>query len=135
MNDFDPYDDDAPILTADQTDALDQLHGWITHEIAESHLTNDKERSEKLFGQRRSVSAGMSAAGPEGEVADAGYFGYSPDDREVLADRRAALTRELHEAVAQKDSYRAGRLDRERNELTEDLYGNGAIVGAGGRAL
>jgi hypothetical protein len=59
------------------------------------------------------------------------------EEREALEDRREELTRELHDAVAQKDSYRAraGRLDRERGDLTEELYGNGDIVGAGGRSL
>ena len=135
MSGIDPYDDEAPELTADQRDALDQLHGWMAHQIAEAHLTNDKPRAETLAGHRSTVSEGLSGGGPVAEVTDADYYGYGPDDREALADRRAALTRELHEAVAQKDSYRAGRLDRERSELTGELYGNGAIVGAGGRAL
>ncbi len=131
MNGMDHYEDGTEDLTAEQRGALDQLHGWMAHQIAEAHLTNDKPLAEELADYRRLVSAGLSAE----PSAAADSAPAERDGREALEDRREALTRELHEAVSNKDSYRAGRLDRERNELTEDLYGNGDIVGAGSRSL
>ena len=116
-------------MSAEQRNALDQLHGWITHGIAEAHLTGDRVRLEQLTGQRGMISNGLSA---EPALAPAPL---GRDERDLVENRRVELTRELHDAVAQKDSYRAGRLDRERNELTEGLYGNGEIVGASGRSL
>lgn len=135
MSDLDYHDGGAGDLTADQRDALNQLHARITHDIAEAHLTGDKARVEQVVDYRRTVSEGLSGGDLAGEPAVADLHGYERADREDLEDRRAELTRELHEAVAQKDSYRAGRLDRERGDLTEELYGNGEIVGAGGRSL
>ena len=129
------YDDDGDKLSAEQLDALDQLHGRMAHDIAEAHLTGDKSRAELLAGYRHLVSDGLSGDDQAMEPAAADIHGYGRDEREALEDRREELTRELHEAVANKESYRAERLDRERNELTEDLYGNGEIVGAAGRSL
>lgn len=135
MSELDYHDGGGGDLTADQRDALNQLHARITHDIAEAHLTGDKARVEQVVDYRRTVSEGLSGGDLAGEPAVADLHGYERADREDLEDRRAELTRELHEAVAQKDSYRAGRLDRERGDLTEELYGNGEIVGAGGRSL
>lgn len=131
MSGLDYYDDWVEELTVDQRDALGQLHGKIAHDIAEAHLTGDKTRAEKLAGDRHTVSNGLS---------EESFWAEAPapverDERDGLEDRREELTRELHDAVANKDSYRAGRLDRERTELTEELYGNGVIVGADGRSL
>lgn len=131
MSGLDNYDIGAETLNADQQDALDQLHGWMAHQIADAHLTGDKDSADSMAAQRREISD---------EMAPASFAAVEPaplqrDDRETLEDQRAALTRELHEAVANKDSFRAERLDRERGELTEGLYGNGEIVGAGGRSL
>lgn len=131
MSGLDNYDDGVGNLNGDQRDALDQLHGWMAHRIAEAHLTGDKTAAESLANHRRAVSDGLRAET---------FTAVEPaplqrDDRETLEDRREELTRELHDAVANKDSYRAERLDRERGELTEGLYGNGEIVGAGGRSL
>lgn len=131
MNGIDFYDDGAKDLTADQRDALGQLHGRIAHDIAEAHLTGDKARADEMAGYRRMVSDGLSAD----PFVAADPAPLERDERDALEDRREELTRELHEAVASKDSYRAGRLDRERTELTEGLYGNGEIVGTGGRSL
>ena len=135
MSGMDYYNDGAEELSAEQRNALDQLHSKIAHDIAEAHLTNDKPRAEQLAGYRRVVSDGLSGSKPAVEPAAVDLYGYGRDEREALEDRRTELTRELHDAVANKDSYRAERLDRERNELTEDLYGNGAVVGADGRSL
>ena len=135
MSGMDYYDDGAEEMTAEQLNALDQLHGKMAHDIAEAHLTNDKSRAESLAGYRRMVSDGLSGGEPAEEPAAADHYGYGRGDRDALEDRRTELTRELHDAVANKDSCRAGRLDRDRNELTEELYGNGEIVGAGGRSL
>jgi hypothetical protein len=142
MSGRDDYEDDdngGEELTADQRDALDQLHARMTHEIAEAHLTGDKDQAEETAGYRRMVSDGLSvepfvAEAPRDSGENAAAL-VERADREDLEDRRAELTRELHEAVANKDSRRAGRLDRERGDLTEELYGNGDIVGAGGRSL
>lgn len=131
MSGMDYHDDGLKDLDADQRDALDQLHGWMTHRIAEAHLTGDKDAADTLSGHRRMVSDGLS----DGTFAARDPLPVERGERNVLEDRREELTRELHDAVANKDSYRAERLDRERNELTGDLYGNGEIVGAGGRSL
>ena len=145
MSELDYHDGGAGDLTADQRDALNQLHARITHDIAEAHLTGDKARVEQVVEYRRVVSdrlsGGVSAGDAASDSAAADLHDYDRadhndrNDREDLEDRRAELTRDLHEAVANKDSRRAGRLDRERGDLTEELYGNGDIVGAGGRSL
>jgi hypothetical protein len=126
------YDEGADFgeLSGEQRDALGQLHGRMTRDIAEAHATGDKPRAERLLGHRRMVSGGLwgDAGEDSGHEQDYG-------ERHALEERRAALTRELHEAVAGKDSLRAARLDRERNELTGDFYGNGDVVGRGGRSL
>lgn len=126
------YDEGADFgeLTGEQSDALGQLHGRMTRDIAEAHATGDKNRAERLLGHRRALSGGLwgGAGRASGNEQDYG-------ERDALEERRAALTRELHEAVAGKDSLRAARLDRERNQLTGDLYGNGDVVGRGGRSL
>lgn len=130
MSGIDDYRDRFKDLTDEQRDALDQLHNRMTRDITEAHATGDKPRAEQLLGYRRMVSSGLS--GDSGQ--DPGYD-EDQGERDALEERRAALTRELHEAVAGKDSLRAARLDRERNELTGDLYGNGDVVGRGGRSL
>lgn len=118
-------------LTDEQRDALGQLHGWMARRIAEAHASGDRAEAEYHAGWRGEVS-GMLA----GEAARMGTDReLARDERELLQEEREALTRELHDAVAGKDSQRAARLDRERNQLTDELYGNGAVVGAGGRSL
>lgn len=131
MSGMDYFDGGVGALDDDQRDALDQLHGWISHRIAEAHLTGDKDVADTLVSHRSTISNGLS----DRDFAVQDPLPVERDEREALEDRREELTRELHEAVANKESYRAERLDRERNELTEDLYGNGEIVGAAGRSL
>lgn len=131
MSGMDYFDGGVGDLDDDQRDALDQLHGWISHRIAEAHLTGDKDAADTLVSHRSTISNGLS----DRAFAMQDPLPVERDEREALSDRREELTRELHDAVANKDSYRAERLDRERNELTEDLYGNGEIVGAAGRSL
>jgi hypothetical protein len=46
----------------------------------------------------------------------------------------AKLTSQIHDAHAKGDSAMARSLDAQRSKLTSQLYGDGAIVGAGGRA-
>jgi hypothetical protein len=135
MSGFDYYGAGAEEMTAEQLNALDEVHGKMTHDIADAHLTGNKFRAEQVAGYRRTVSEGLSGGDPAVEPAAADLYGYDRNDREDLEDRRRELTHELHEAVANKDSSRAERLDRERNEYTDELYGNGDIVGAGGRSL
>lgn len=134
MNDAEFEEDCMDALNEEQLDALDQLHGWMSHRIAEAHLLGEREDAESLAGLRRSISDTLSAEprGPDGpaeEEAD------RDDGRDALEERREELTRALHEAVANKDSHKAARLDRERSELTGELYGNGSVVGASGRSL
>lgn len=123
--------DDMEQLTDEQRDALDQLHGWMSHRIAEAHVAGDRAEAEYHADWRQEVSGMLSQQTTVGGIAnDAGQ-----NERELMEERRQELTRELHDAVAWKDGQRAARLDRERNELTDELYGNGAVVGAGGRSL
>jgi hypothetical protein len=134
VNDAEFEEDGVEDLNEDQRDALDQLHGWMSHRIAEAHLLGDREDAESLAGLRRTISDSLSAepraaSRPAAEEADA------DDGRDALEERREDLTRALHEAVANKDSQKAARLDRERGELTGELYGNGAVVGTSGRSL
>ena len=131
MSGMDDEDEDFRELDGERREALGQLHDRMTQDIAEAHAAGDRPRAEQLLGYRQMVSGGLAGGGPLEEP----FGGPGREERDALEARRAALTRELHEAVARKDSFQAGRLDRERNELTEGLYGNGEIVGAGGRSL
>ena len=130
MSGMDDEDEDLRKLDGERREALGQLHDRMTQDIAEAHAAGDKVRAEQLVGYRQMVSGGLAGESGQGPGHEP-----EPGERDALEARRAALTRELHEAVARKDSFQAGRLDRERNELTEGLYGNGEIVGAGGRSL
>jgi hypothetical protein len=52
-----------------------------------------------------------------------------------LEQRRADLTREIHDARAVGDNELAKRLDQERSELTQELHGAGDIVGINNRGV
>ena len=63
------------------------------------------------------------------------HMGHGDNERNTLKERRADLTKEMHEARDAGDNEKARRLDAERGKLTTELYGNGAIVGDQGRSV
>lgn len=63
------------------------------------------------------------------------HMEHGSDERKTLEEQREQLTKDMHDARAAGDNDKARRLDAERSEVTNQLYGNGAIVGEEGRTV